>query len=51
LVLPPHSIKIESKKSRKEEQRWGAVIGKPRSGRLEGTAAMDLELKGIRTHM
>jgi len=34
-----------------EHTRWCAVIGKPRSPRLEGTPAMDLELKGIRTHM
>jgi len=34
-----------------EHTRWYAVIGKPGSARLEGTPAMDLELKGIRTHM
>jgi len=31
--------------------RWCGVIGKPGSARLEGTPAMDLELKGVRTYM
>jgi len=47
VVLPPHSWRANYIRN---AQRC-AVIGKPGSAQLEGTLTMDLELKGIRTHM
>ena len=35
----------------KNAHRWCAVIGKPGSARLEETPTIDLELKGICTHV
>jgi len=46
--MPPHS---HPSNYIRNSHRWCVVIEKPGSALRKGTPAMDLELKGIPTHM